>query len=172
MPNQIHHAASKSTATCYHCGEECREEVLHFDEKEFCCTGCKLVYEVLSENELCNYYQIAEKPGISQKEVSRKDNRFDYLDDTDIVNRLVDFQNGDETHITFSIPLIHCASCIWLLENLHKLHTGVVSGRVDFIKKKVQVKYHQDAISLKELVQLLSRIGYEPSINLSDADKK
>lgn len=172
MPNQIHQAASKSTATCYHCGEECREEVLHFDEKEFCCTGCKLVYEVLSENELCNYYQIAEKPGISQKEVSRKDNRFDYLDDTDIVNRLVDFQNGDETHITFSIPLIHCASCIWLLENLHKLHTGVVSGRVDFIKKKVQVKYHQDAISLKELVQLLSRIGYEPSINLSDADKK
>lgn len=172
MSGHSHSTTSKSTATCFHCGEECSEEVLHFDEKEFCCAGCKLVYEVLNENELCNYYQIAERPGISQKDMSRKDNRFDYLDDADIANRLVDFQNGEETHITFSIPLIHCASCIWLLENLHKLHPGVVSGRVDFIKKKVQVKYCQEAVSLKELVQLLSRIGYEPSINLSDAEKK
>ncbi|MGY6521003.1 MAG: heavy metal translocating P-type ATPase [Mongoliitalea sp.] len=157
---------------CFHCGEACKEEILHFDGKEFCCSGCKLVYEVLSENELCSYYDIAETPGISQKAKQGKDNRFDYLDDQDIINKLVDFKNEDEIHITFFIPLIHCASCIWLLENLHKLHTGVISGRVDFIKKKVQVKYHQQQISLKELVQLLSRIGYEPSINLADSDKK
>jgi P-type Cu+ transporter len=172
MSNQVKTSTSRKTSNCYHCGEECKEEILHIGEKNFCCTGCKLVYEVLSESDLCTYYEIADKPGLSQKSASRRENRFDYLDDVDIVRKLVDFQNGEETHITFSIPLIHCASCIWLLENLHKLHSGIISGRVEFIKKKVQVKYLHDKISLKELVRLLSRIGYEPTINLADADKK
>lgn len=172
MSKSAHIGPSTSTQNCFHCGESCKDEILHFDDKDFCCTGCKLVYEVLSENDLCNYYDIAEKPGSSQKNTSKRDNRFDYLNDEDIIRRLVDFQNEEETHITFNIPLIHCASCIWLLENLHKLNEGVVSGRVDFIKKKVQVKFKQRKISLKDLVQLLSKIGYEPTINLADADKK
>jgi P-type Cu+ transporter len=169
-PNQI--VTQRSKSTCYHCGEDCKEEILPFDGKDFCCTGCKLVYEVLNENDLCSYYEIADNPGLSQKAVSSRNNRFDYLDDADIISKLVDFQNAGETHITFSIPLIHCASCIWLLENLHKINSGIVSGRVDFIKKKVQVKFHHEKISLRELVSLLSRIGYEPSINLADVDKK
>ncbi|WP_194974149.1 heavy metal translocating P-type ATPase [Aquiflexum lacus] len=169
-PNQIVTQPSKST--CYHCGEDCKEEILPFDGKEFCCTGCKLVYEVLNENDLCSYYEIADNPGLSQKSISSRNNRFDYLNDLDIISKLVDFQNHEETHVTFSIPLIHCASCIWLLENLHKINAGIVSGRVDFIKKKVQIKFHQRDISLREVVSLLSRIGYEPSINLADVDKK
>ena len=164
--------AKNSKSTCYHCGEDCKEEILPFDGKEFCCTGCKLVYEVLNENDLCSYYEIAETPGLSQKTVSSRHIRFDYLADPDIISKLVDFQNSGETHVTFNIPLIHCASCIWLLENLHKINSGIISGRVDFIKKKVQVKFHQEEISLRELVCLLSRIGYEPSINLADVDKK
>jgi Cu+-exporting ATPase len=169
-PSKI--VSQREISSCYHCGEACKEEILQFDEKKFCCTGCQLVYEVLSENDLCNYYDIADNPGLSQKEISARDNRFDYLEDLDVIKKLIDFQQGEEMHITFNIPLIHCTSCIWLLENLHKLHEGVISGRVDFIKKKVQVKFLKDQISLKELVKLLSRIGYEPVINLADTDKK
>ncbi|MFN3803017.1 heavy metal translocating P-type ATPase [Belliella pelovolcani] len=168
--NSIH--SSKATATCYHCGEACQDEILHFDQKDFCCTGCKLVYEVLNENDLCTYYDIADQPGLTQKASSRKENRFDYLDDQDVIKKLLDFQNEEESHITFTIPLIHCASCIWLLENLHKLNSGIISGRVDFIKKKVQVKFQQSQISLKQVVLLLSKIGYEPTINLADVEKK
>ncbi len=157
---------------CYHCGETCNDEFLNHDEKDFCCTGCKFVYEVLQENDLCPYYEIAESPGSSQKTASKRENRFDYLEDTEVIRQIVDFQSSEETHITFNIPLIHCASCIWLLENLHRLHSGIISGRVDFMKRKVQIKFQQKKISLKELVHLLSRIGYEPHINLSDVDKK
>ena len=35
---------------CYHCGESCKAETIHFDEKSFCCEGCKLVYDILKEN--------------------------------------------------------------------------------------------------------------------------
>jgi len=160
------------TKTCYHCGEVCAEEIIPYDEKNFCCTGCKLVYEVLMENDLCNYYTIADNPGGTQRDISKRSNRFDYLTDSSIISKLLDFQNETESHVTFTIPLIHCASCIWLLENLHQIHEGVISGRVNFLKKSVHIKFNHQRISLRDLVLLLSNIGYEPSINLADVDKK
>ena len=165
-------AAPEIQTTCYHCGESCEMECVPFDQKSFCCQGCKLVYEVLSQNDLCEYYQLESTPGKSQKESSRLKNRFDYLDDLEVVQKLLDFKDGKESHITFYIPLIHCASCIWLLENLFQINKAIFSSRVDFVKKKVQVKFSNDQISLKEVVTLLSTLGYEPKINLSDLDQK
>lgn len=157
---------------CYHCGESCEKECIPFEDKNFCCQGCKLVYEVLSQNDLCEYYQLEPNPGKSQKDNSRLKNRFDYLDDPDAIRQLLDFSNEKESHITFYIPLIHCASCIWLLENLFQINKSIFGSRVDFVKKKVQVKFFHDQISLKEVVNLLSTLGYEPKINLSDLDQK
>ncbi len=155
---------------CYHCGESCESESILFDEKKFCCQGCKLVYEVLAQNDLCEYYELEANPGKSQKQNSRLKNRFDYLDDSEVIQKLLDFKNSKESHITFYIPLIHCASCIWLLENLFQINSAIFSSRVDFVKKKVQVKFLHDKINLKEVVNLLSALGYEPKINLSDLD--
>ena len=162
----------KIEVKCYHCGEECSHDSLVFDEKNFCCQGCKLVYEVLSQNDLCNYYAIESTPGKSQKQSSALKNRFDYLDDAEIASKLLDFKNENESHVTFYIPLIHCASCIWLLENLFQINSAIIGSRVDFVKKKVQIKYLNTKISLKEVVSLLSTLGYEPKINLADLDKK
>lgn len=163
---------TETQSRCYHCGESCESESILFDEKKFCCQGCKLVYEVLAQNDLCEYYQLEATPGKSQKENSKLKNRFDYLDDPEVIQKLLDFKNGHESHITFYIPLIHCASCIWLLENLFQINSAIIGSRVDFVKKKVQVKFLHEKISLKEVVNLLSTLGYEPKINLSDLDHK
>lgn len=158
--------------TCFHCGEQCAVEAIAFDEKDFCCAGCKLVYEVLMESDLCTYYTLEQNPGGTQRGVSSRANRFDYLLDQEIVDKLIDFQNETDSHVTFTIPLIHCASCIWLLENLHQLNEGIISGRVDFLKKSVHIKFRHEHLSLRDLVVLLSSIGYEPAINLADIASK
>src|SRR5690606_32788447 len=92
--------------------------ILQLDNKMFCCNGCLLVYEVLQENDLCNYYELTDHPGTRKHSTSTEKNRFDYLDDQETVSKLLDFNSGNESHITLSIPQIHCASCIWLLEKL------------------------------------------------------
>ena len=56
-----------SSLNCYHCGEPCELEQIEFEEKQFCCQGCKTVYEILSQNDLCDYYQLEQMPGISPK---------------------------------------------------------------------------------------------------------
>tara|TARA_R110002050_G_C8945775_1_gene512964 strand:- start:636 stop:3089 length:2454 start_codon:yes stop_codon:yes gene_type:complete len=160
------------TICCYHCGENCDDELLMRDERSFCCTGCLTVYEVLNENNLCDYYDIEAAPGTNQKKQIVRENQFDYLDDVDVFNRLIDFKDEEQVHVTFYLPMIHCASCIWLLENLYKLNPAIIYARVDFIKKKVQIKYQRKETNLKSVVSLLSNIGYEPSINLSDIEEK
>ncbi|MEX2514094.1 MAG: heavy metal translocating P-type ATPase metal-binding domain-containing protein [Cyclobacteriaceae bacterium] len=162
----------KIETTCFHCGECCVEQTLHHDGKVFCCNGCQLVYDVLEENDLCDYYEIAPNPGNNQKKSSERKNRFDYLADPEVTSKLLDFQDPEESHVTFYIPLIHCASCIWLLENLHQLDQAITSSRVNFLQKKVQIKFKNKSLDLKGLVTLLAKIGYEPAINLSDVDKR
>lgn len=159
-------------AICYHCGDKCTGDQPLFDEKNFCCPGCKLVYEILLENGLFSYYIYGEQPGTKSSNADQPENRLDYLLEPQIVAQLIDFQNEKEAHVTFSIPAIHCASCIWLLENLHQLDSGVFYSRVDFIKKKVQIKFLPAKVTLKGLVTLLYTIGYEPSLSLSDLERK
>ncbi|AWW33276.1 ATPase [Echinicola strongylocentroti] len=152
---------------CYHCGEKCQEESLNFDERNFCCPGCKLVYEVLQEHDLSSYYDYGSRPGTRQSALGHASNQFDYLDEPEVIQKLVDFSNDKETHITFKIPAIHCASCIWLLENLHQLKDAIFYSRTDFVKKECQIKFYTSRTSLKEVVKLLFKIGYMPTIDLS-----
>jgi Cu+-exporting ATPase len=155
---------------CYHCGEDCKEDTLLFEEKQFCCDGCKVVYELLNENGLCNYYQIENAPGINRKK--KHDIRFGWLNDDSILESLAKFRLDNQIHIELYVPGMHCSSCIWLLENLNRLNSGVLSSRVDFPRKKVFVVFDLAKVSLSELAVMLATIGYEPSFSLSDTEKR
>lgn len=156
---------------CYHCGETCRSEVICSDDKNFCCEGCKLVYDLLKENSLCTYYNLNASPGISPHEAEFS-GKYDYLNDEEVSRKLIRFQDGDQVHVTFYIPKIHCSSCIWLLENLHKLNKGIFSSTVNFLRKEVTVVFEPGTIKFSGVAALLAHTGYEPLISLNDLEKK
>jgi Cu+-exporting ATPase len=157
------------TKNCFHCGNEInkKDEVI-FYEKMFCCTGCKTVYEIFSQNDLTCYYDFQASPGATPQDINGK---YEFLDDEKIIDKLLEFQE-DTTHIvSLYIPHIHCSSCIWILENLQKLIEGIGSSQVNFPEKKVRITFNPQQTSLKEIVYLLSSIGYEPYISLENFDK-
>jgi len=156
-------------ATCFHCGDDCGSTPIIHNDKNFCCVGCKTVYEIFANNDLSYYYDLQSAAGASPKEIEGK---YDFLESKNIIEKLIEFNDNGTQIINLYIPHIHCSSCIWILENLNKLNTGINSSQVDFPKKTVRVTYNSDKISLKELVLLMSRIGYEPYISLDDYDKK
>ena len=104
---------------CYHCGESCGEAI-ELDNKYFCCDGCKMVFTLLDENGLCQYYDLTDMPGVSAKGNFLAE-KFNYLDNAAIQEQLIQFKVGDQAHVVFYLPQIHCVSCVWLLENLHKI---------------------------------------------------
>lgn len=152
-------------STCFHCGDLSDSSTVHYDNKAFCCQGCKTVYEIFSENDLTCYYDLQSAPGSTPKEIQGK---YDFLGQQNIIEKLVEFDDGKSQIATLYIPIIHCSSCIWILENLNKLDPHISASQVDFGKKTVRLQYSLEHYSLKEVVLLLSSIGYEPYISLED----
>ena len=151
---------------CYHCGDECIDEI-SYDEKSFCCVGCKSVYELLFQSNLCSYYTLENHPGINLKE-SGSGIKFNYLDDKEISKQIIEFSNDEITKVTFYIPSIHCSSCIYLLEHLYKIDHAVVNSKTDFTQKKIFITYKTGETSLRKIAELLYSIGYEPAINIDE----
>jgi Cu+-exporting ATPase len=153
---------------CYHCGEACNASI-QIEAKFFCCDGCKMVYSLLDENGLCKYYDLTNMPGVSAKGRFATD-KYNYLDNEAIQAQLIQFKVGDQAHVVFYLPQIHCVSCVWLLENLHKINPGIIQSQTHFEKKEIKIVYKPSRISLKNLVQLLAFVGYEPMIHLGGND--
>ncbi len=155
---------------CFHCGVGITaNEEIAYDGKLFCCTGCKTVYEIFSDNGLTGYYDFEKSPGATPQDIHGK---YDFLDNTEISARLLDFSEEGVQIISLYIPHIHCSSCIWILENLNKLRRGISSSQVNFPEKKVRIVFDPSGLSLKEVVLLLCTIGYEPYISLENYDNK
>jgi Cu+-exporting ATPase len=162
---------SKKDLLCYHCGVTCINNSIAVDNKIFCCEGCKLVYEILNENGLCNYYNIQSHPGLTQIKPIRND-KYSYLDNEQIAEKLYKFTDGNNTIVTFYIPGVHCSSCMWLLEHLPRLNKGISESRLNFTTKEITIHFAREQVSIRTIVELLTTIGYEPFISLDDSNKK
>jgi Cu+-exporting ATPase len=151
---------------CYHCGDTIKS-CISFEDKSFCCNGCKTVYEIFSENDLTSYYEMETAPGAAPAKLEGK---YDFLSNEKIVDKLLEFNDDNVQVISLYIPHIHCSSCIWILENLSKLKAGITASQVDFPKKSLRITYNSEKLTLKNLVLFLSSIGYEPYISLDDSE--
>ncbi len=164
-------SSSKITTLCFHCGESCVNTTIHTNEKVFCCEGCKMVYGILNAHELCDYYSFNQNPGINQRLMARKD-KFQFLDDPEIQSQLISFKNEQEIHVTFYLPQVHCSSCLYLLENLHRLEPAIISSKINFTRKEADIIFLAGQISLRNIAETLTAIGYEPYISLNNLTEK
>lgn len=162
-------SASTEIPACYHCGEPCINEQVASEDLMFCCEGCKMVYHILAENDLCTYYDLEKNPGKAQRIQVRKD-KFAFLDEPEAQKQLTIFQDQSEVHVRFYTPQMHCSSCIWLLEYLHKLDPGIISSRVDFPRKETTLIFNNEQTSIRKIAELLTSIGYEPHISFHDIE--
>lgn len=158
---------------CSHCGELCRDTEITTGDHIFCCEGCKLVFDLLAENNLCAFYELDENPGRTiETNIAAERKRFDYLLNPDIEKKLLQFRSPSLAALTLSVPQIHCASCIWLLENLYKLDTGILDSKVNFLKREISIRFNPEVTSVRNIAELLTTIGYEPDLRLAHLEKK
>jgi len=160
----------KGDKSCKHCGADCGKDPVVWQEESFCCQGCLTVYQLLNENKLFRYYDLEENLGI-KVETTGFGNKYEFLDKEEIRDKLISFSEGGISKVKFFIPVIHCASCIWLLEKLHVLHPGIKHSFVNFTRKEVDITFDESAISLRQVVELLSSIHYIPDLSLSLSNK-
>ncbi len=160
-------ANSQMVVDCFHCGVKTKNPI-QFANHSFCCNGCKNVYSILQQNDLCQYYDLNENPGNTIDTNEALKYKFNFLEDEKLLSELMSFKNDEISKLNFYLPQIHCSSCLYLLENLHQIHKGVVAAQLQFTQKELSVTFKHKEISAKDVAILLSNLGYEPYFSLGD----
>lgn len=146
--------------SCYHCGDDVIGKGYTLGDKKFCCNGCKSVYQLLHENGLNSFYTMEDQAGVKPK--SSDVHRYDFLDLPAIRERYIDFEDDNSIHVKLFLPAIHCSSCIYLLENIHKIEPRILSCQTNFTERTATIVF-QKSFPFPELALLLDRIGYPPN---------
>ena len=154
-----------SAKNCFHCGDSIIGKPIIYEGKEFCCSGCSTVFQLLSQNDLGNFYAIEEGAGVKPKDANN--HKYAFLDVPEIRQQYITYEDEKTIHLTLFLPSIHCSSCIYLLENIQKIESNVLSCNVNFVQKTAALVLKSDTI-LSEFALLLDRIGYAPNFG----DKK
>lgn len=157
-------SAAAADPHCAHCGDVCSSESVLANGLIFCCAGCRSVYDILQQHDLCEYYG-PEPVGVSMRS-RRSTEEYAILDDKRIQSELLSFSSASRARITWTVPTLHCASCVWLLEQLSRLDSGILTSTVDIIRKTVAVDYDPRVTSLRNIAETLDSIGYAPLIRI------
>ena len=172
MSNKVLQTQSDTARTqprpggCCHCGEPCPDLSFTQAGKRFCCLGCQTVFSLLHENGLGTYYSLEATPGTRVKPAGQL--KWTFLDDPAVGEKLFDFADATQVRVTLHLPVIHCVACVWLLENLFKLHPGIGCSVVNFSRREAAITFDPRQIKFSALAGMLTDIGYEPQFMLGE----
>jgi P-type Cu2+ transporter len=152
-------------ATCLHCGLEVPPGLVRPDEEaQFCCSGCRQVHHILTECGADHYYRLLDRQDARGVPAAVSGRRFDELDDADLQAEQVEtLTDGSRTTQLF-LEGVHCAACVWLVEDLPRVVGGVVSVRLNLANSVVAIQWDPELVALSSIARALDSIGYTPHI--------
>lgn len=160
--------AASPRGVCAHCGERCPESTPLHEGRQFCCVGCQMVFGLIHGSGMGRFYDLVPTPGLRIGDATPAQQQWVFLDEPSIQAKLLDYADDHQASVTFLVPAIHCVACVWLLENLYKIHNGIVSSRVNFARREVQIRFERSQTSLSAVAHLISSLGYPPHLTLSE----
>lgn len=148
---------------CFHCGlpVPAKSRVagrIKDREQAFCCTGCKSVCEAIYAAGLDGFYrrtpegEVLGPPPEPPKELT--------LYDIDEVQEEFVDSLGETREINLLVEGIHCAACVWLIENGLQAMPGVEEARVNLTGRRLRLKWDNGRIKLSQALRRLADIGY------------
>ncbi|MGB5832786.1 MAG: heavy metal translocating P-type ATPase [Thiohalocapsa sp.] len=148
---------------CFHCGlpvSDATGETADVEgvERVFCCSGCRSVCEAIHAAGLKGFYRRAPDgetlgpPPEPPKQLA--------LYDLDEVQEEFVEALGETREINLLVEGIHCAACVWLIENGLAATSGVREARVNLTGRRLRLKWDNGQVKLSQVLRRLAEIGY------------
>jgi Cu2+-exporting ATPase len=149
--------------SCTHCSLPVPRGLLEDGaEEQFCCAGCRTVYETLKGAGLQRFYELSEQSDNSPARAASTSGRgFTEFDHEDFLASYVQEEEG-VSRVTLYLEGVHCAACVWLVEKLPSVVPGVLEARLDIGRAIVIVVWRSESVKLSVIARTLDRLGYPP----------
>ncbi len=160
-------STAESDVRCFHCGlpvsaEDRVEARIGAGDgnrlRAFCCTGCKSVCEAIYAAGLEGFYrrtpegEVLGPPPEPPRELA-------VYDIDEVQEGFVD-KLGETREINLLVEGIHCAACVWLIENGLQAMPGVAEARVNLTGRRLRLKWDNRRLALSQALKHLADIGY------------
>jgi P-type Cu2+ transporter len=142
--------------TCLHCGNPLGRHWRAADGP-FCCRGCRGVWELIKGGQLERFYDL--RPGILAPATTLRPDSFAWLDRL-VTEREAQVTGDPILRLDLDIQGVHCAACVWLIEELYRRHPAGVQIRLNPALGKVELVWDTGRGDLKGFLTELERFGY------------
>ena len=152
-------------ATCAHCGLEVPARLIREgDEHQFCCSGCRSVYGLLNELGMDSYYQLLESQGAQGRPPTISGRGFEDFDALPFIERHGQDTASGGKRIKIYLEGVHCAACVWLVEELPRVVDGLRSVRLNLATAVAEVEWDPAEVRLSAVARALDQVGYTPHL--------
>ncbi|MBL8887052.1 MAG: heavy metal translocating P-type ATPase [Phycisphaerales bacterium] len=152
--------AATSPATCVHCSLP----IPRGTAGRFCCGGCETAHALIHSCGLEAYYALKDRVDAPLAEVRRGTDRGAYASfDDPAFQRLYCIELPDGTvRIELLLEGLHCAACVWLVERLPRVVSGVIEAKLDVRRASVTVRFDPSETTPSRIGRALASLGYPP----------
>ena len=157
--------ADQAEQTCFHCGLPVPEG-LHISveidgtPQPMCCHGCEAVAQAIVDSGMANYYSFRTENAAQAREVVPAFLEQLKAYDNPVVQKRFVHAQDNFSEVSLILEGIVCAACVWLNERHLAALPGVVDVSINYSNHRALVRWDPDRISLSEILESISRIGY------------
>lgn len=150
------HAAAMDTAVCRHCGLPVPPsiDVSGDPDGPFCCPGCAAAFRLVCDCGLDAYYRRRQlDPNLPPPKPDDDQSAIDYLS-------WVERTEDGTARLSLIVEGLHCAACVWLIEQVLARQPGVVSARINMTTRRLTLIWRADETNAEHLGRLVVGLGY------------
>ncbi|MEL6330047.1 MAG: heavy metal translocating P-type ATPase [Planctomycetota bacterium] len=164
-PSQAAGGAGLEAAECSHCGLPVPRGLIEAEaDHQFCCGGCRAVFEIINDRGLDPYYKMRRAAESSRSRVPEREAAYEAFDDDAVTERFTSLDADGRRQATLVLEGLHCAACVWLIDRLAHVVPGVLATSVHFGRSTVEVVWAPGVTSLAPVARGLHAIGYPVSL--------
>ncbi len=147
--------------TCLHCGLDV-DAVRAGRGNQFCCSGCETVYGLIQSSGLDRYYDLRPDRGVPVPEL--RSDAFAWLEEVEQTQGADGF-----LRLRLAIQGVHCAACVWLLQELFDRSPGGIQLRINPGQGKVDIVWDPEAGDLRDYFTKANEFGYRFAPDTAEA---
>ena len=158
-------SAEQTEQSCFHCGLPVPDGLditveISGQSQPMCCHGCAAVAQAIVDSGMESYYNYRTENAPRAREVVPAFLEQLKAYDNPVVQQRFVHRQDDLSEVSLILEGIVCAACVWLNERHLKALPGVVDVNINYSNHRALVKWDPEQISLSEILESISRIGY------------
>lgn len=154
MPHRLARGSQdlRAMSGCLHCGNEVPTGSRH---APYCCAGCREVYALIHGEGLGRFYDLGGRDGVPVQTGADRPRAW-------LEPLLSEAEARAEglCRLELDVQGVHCAGCVWLMNELFSRRDGGASLTVNPTLGKVQVLWRKGVFDLDAFLGTVERFGY------------